>query len=261
MILSPIPAARLDAVLAAYAASLPADSRPVFTRFADARNATRASGVNRINNGQESIYFISSFAIAIRPGSPRLDWSWNGESLGGGTEAYVLLHELAHWQLALPARRRLIDFGLGPGPETGDIESAKRVQCIFGLEREREEAMALLLGILWETELGHPALASFLDQNWLEGAPEPARLPGAAAHFAHVLGMLRTRGLVDRAGRPRRHGRRERDARLGRFVGFGRVGKGGIDDVDRKAALERRRLAAHEPLGQHPGVRSRGAIG
>jgi hypothetical protein len=209
MILSPISADRLEAVLTAYAAALQAGSRPVFARFADARNAARASGADRIKNNQESIDFISSFAIAIKPGSPRLDWSWNGESMRGGTESYVLLHELAHWRLASLARRRLIDFGLGPGPETGDLESAKRAQCVFGLERECEEAMASLLGILWESSLGHPALASFLDQNWLEGALDPARLPEAAAHFTRVLGMLRARGLVDLAGRPLRHGRRE----------------------------------------------------
>jgi len=56
--------------------------------------------------------------------------------------------------------------------------------------------MASLLGILWEVELGQPALASFLDQNWLEGIPRPA----PARHFAAVLARLR-RWDVDSAAR------------------------------------------------------------
>ncbi|HJT07135.1 MAG TPA: hypothetical protein VJ747_09425, partial [Stellaceae bacterium] len=53
---------------------------------------------------------------------------------------------------------------------------------------------------LWEVELGHPALASFLDQNWLEGADRPA----AAAHFRTVLAALVAGGFVTAAGRPTR---------------------------------------------------------
>jgi hypothetical protein len=48
-----------------------------------------------------------------------------------------------------------------------------------------------LLGILWEAELGQPALASFLDQNWLEGLDR-----SAATHFTTVLGNLRQRRLL-----------------------------------------------------------------
>ncbi|HML11485.1 MAG TPA: hypothetical protein VK432_11550, partial [Stellaceae bacterium] len=53
------------------------------------------------------------------------------------------------------------------------------------LEREADEAAASLLGILWEAKLGQPALASFLDQNWLEGLER-----SAAAHFTAVLRRL-----------------------------------------------------------------------
>jgi len=110
----------------------------------------------------------------------------------------VLLHEIAHFQLAAPARRRLAEFGLGPGPETGDRRTAERQAVLRGIAREREEAMASLLGILWEVELGQPALASFLDQNWLEGAGGA----GAARHFRSVSARLRTGGFVTAAGRP-----------------------------------------------------------
>ena len=137
--------------------------------------------------------------MGLLPGSPALDFSWNGRALRSATEAYVVLHEVAHFQLASPERRRVVDFGLGAGPETSQREVADRAASIFGPAREAEEAAASLLGILWEVELGQPGLASFLDQNWLEGAGRP----GTAAHFDAVLERLRRAGLVDRDGRPR----------------------------------------------------------
>jgi elongation factor P hydroxylase len=136
--------------------------------------------------------------MPCRPTRPARSFSWDGERLSVATEAYVLLHEIAHFQLASPERRHIVDFALGAGPETGERRAADHAQRVFGLEREEEEAMASLLGILWEAELGHPALASFLDQNWLEGAECPA----AAAHFRRVLGRLEEGGFVDRHGRP-----------------------------------------------------------
>ena len=60
------------------------------------------------------------------------------------------------------------------------------------MAREEDEATASLLGIIWEAELGQPALASFLDQNWFEGLERSAH-----SHFAAVLGKLQNRGLVD----------------------------------------------------------------
>ncbi len=115
-----------------------------------------------------------------------------------GTEAYVLLHESAHWLLANRRRRRAFEFGLGPGPETGHSAAAQRAMLLTDTARECEEAMASLLGILWEAELRQPALASFLDQNWLEGADRP----GAAQYFEAVLAQLAAMGLVDLAGHP-----------------------------------------------------------
>jgi hypothetical protein len=109
----------------------------------------------------------------------------------------VILHEVAHFVLAPPERRALVDFGLGPGPDTREREAAERALALPLLAREEDEALASLLGILWEAELGQPALASFLDQNWLEGLDR-----SAAPHFAAVLAGLRRRGLVDAQGRP-----------------------------------------------------------
>jgi len=136
--------------------------------------------------------------MGVHEDGAEIAFNWDGTHLRADTEAFVLIHEVAHYQLATPERRRLIDFGLGPGPDTRDRAAAAAVAVLSAVEGDREEAMTSLLGILWEAALGHPALASFLDQNWLEGA-ETSR---AARHFEAVLRDLVANGFVDRAGRP-----------------------------------------------------------
>ena len=132
--------------------------------------------------------------MSIHPDGERCCFNWDGAALNGKTEAYVILHEIAHFALAPPERRGLVEFGLGPGPDTLDRLAAERAAVLSPLAREEDEAAASLLGIVWEAELGQPALASFLDQNWLEGLDR-----SASAHFAAVLGPLRRLGLLGRA--------------------------------------------------------------
>jgi len=200
MILTAIRQDRLPATLGRFAAALDGGARAIFEQIARPEAAARAQAAAAALHHRDALSVLTGFGMDLRPGPPAADFSWDGRGVRRDTEAYVLLHEAAHFQLAAPARRRRIDFGLGPGPETGDRATAERQACLFGLAREREEAMASLLGILWEVELGHPALASFLDQNWLEGADRPA----AAAHFRDVLAALAAGGFVTVAGRPTR---------------------------------------------------------
>ncbi|HZB91281.1 MAG TPA: hypothetical protein VE397_07565 [Stellaceae bacterium] len=199
MILTPIESDRLPALLQRFAAALGTSwTRQVFARIARPEDAARAAGPIAARHRREALALARRFGMGVRAGSPTLDVSWDGAALRADTEAYVLLHEVAHFQLASPERRRCTDFGLGPGPETGDRAAAVRAASLFGLAAEREEAMASLLGILWEASLGHPALASFLDQNWLEGAERP----GTAEHFRTTLAALAEGGFVSEAGRP-----------------------------------------------------------
>jgi len=200
MILTDIALEDLPGVVERFAVRLDPAARAVFRRIADPAKAARAEGEEALRHHRTACDLARDFGIALQPGRPTLDYAWNGHALRADTEAYVLLHEVAHYQLAPPERRRAIDFGLGAGPETGDRAGAEAAATVFGLERENEEAMASLLGVLWEIELGQPGFASFLDQNWLEGAERP----GAAQHFAAVLAALRQRGLVDDEGRPQK---------------------------------------------------------
>ncbi len=201
MILSPVDAAALPPLLARFAASLADEAAgAVFSRLARIADAERAAGVAAEADHAAALRLAAEFGMGILPGSPRRDVSWDGFNLRAETEAYVLIHEVAHFQLASPTRRRRVDFGLGAGPETGLKEAADRAASLGGLAREREEARASLLGILWEAELAQPALASFLDQNWLEGAGRG----GAAEHFCGTLAGLRADGFLDAELRPRR---------------------------------------------------------
>jgi hypothetical protein len=200
MILTTIDQHRLPATLGRFATALDGGARAIFEQIARPEAATRAPSAAAALHHRDALRVLTGFGMDLRPGPPAADFSWDGRGVRCDTEAYVLLHEAAHFQVAAPERRRRIDFGLGPGPETGNRAAAGQQACLFGLAREREEAMASLLGILWEVELGHPALASFLDQNWLEGADRPA----AAAHFGDVLAALIAGGYVTAAGRPSR---------------------------------------------------------
>jgi hypothetical protein len=192
MILTAIPRERLGEVLDRFMAKLEDPvSRAVF-RCIGATSTDRAVGAAAERHRQAALALARSLGMAVYPEGAECAFNWDGRALNGATEAYVILHEAAHFVLAPSERRRLVDFGLGPGPDTRDRDAAARATVLSPLAREEDEAAASLLGILWEAKLGQPALASFLDQNWLEGLERSAH-----SHFAAVLRRLQRRGLLD----------------------------------------------------------------
>jgi hypothetical protein len=204
MILTPIEPQDLPAILAAFAAALP---RGTETRDGVARAAfARIAGAPRaaLSAAQEDEARAAAVALAHRFGIATLDeeparaFSWNGNVVRTRSEPSVLLHEIAHWQICPPARRGLPDFGLGAGPETGRKDEADLARATDLAIQEREEAMASLLGILWEAEMGLPAIAAFTEQNWLEKYDRP----GTPGYFATVIGWLFDAGLIDPQARP-----------------------------------------------------------
>jgi hypothetical protein len=206
MILTLIPAERLAEALEEFRSRLAEGfARQVFDAIA-ATSPDRANGEVAERHCRQALALARGLGMGIvQNAAPRL--SWDGERLNAKTEAFVLTHEVAHFQLASPARRRTIDFGLGAGPDTVDHAAAEWAAVLTQLAGDREEAMVSLLGILWEVALGQPALASFLDQNWLEGAGT-AR---AARHFTAVLQRLLGGGFVTEAGEPTCQLRQEPD--------------------------------------------------
>src|SRR5215467_8980373 len=196
MILTPIPCAELRHALDRFMAGLVDPySCEVFRRIR-ATSAERACGPEAERHRQVALSLAGALGMAIHPEGTPCRFNWDGTALNGATEAYVILHEVAHFAVAPPERRGLIDFGLGPGPDTTDREAAAKAAAFSPLEAAEEEAAASLLGIVWEAELGQPALASFLNQNWLEGLDR-----SAAGHFISVLGTLRQRRALSLASR------------------------------------------------------------
>ena len=191
MILTPIPREQLEHSLDRFLAGLGDPfSRAVFRRIR-ATSPDRAAGAEAERHRHAALSLARAFGMVIHPEGTQSPYNWDGMALNGATEAYVILHEVAHFALAPPERRGLIEFGLGPGPDTVDREAALRAAVLSPLAREKDEAAASLLGILWEAELGQPALASFLDQNWLEGLDR-----SAASHFTAAVSTVRHRGLL-----------------------------------------------------------------
>jgi hypothetical protein len=147
---------------------------------------------------EQAVHLADTFGMTPLDEPPAAAFSWDGSRVRTATEPAVLLHEVAHFQLASPARRALPDFGLGAGPESGRVALADAARVVADGPREREEQAASLLGILWEVELGQPGVLAFHEQNWLEGAARPS----TADFMAETLDRLHLKGLVDRDYRP-----------------------------------------------------------
>jgi len=190
MILTPISRERLAETLERFAGGLTTPGARAAFALIRGTPADRAEGDAAERDRHAALAFALRHGMAAHPPGTVCAYNWDGAALDGNTEAYVILHEVAHFLLAPPERRGLPDFGLGPGPDTSDRAGAERAATAAPLEREADEAAASLLGILWEAELGQPALASFLDQNWLEGLER-----SAAAHFSDAVQRLVGLGL------------------------------------------------------------------
>jgi hypothetical protein len=145
-----------------------------------------------------AVAWAQRLGMAVIDEEPSRAFSWDGGALRTRSEACVLFHEIAHWQLAAPSRRSLPDFGLGAGPETGRKAAADRARVVDEDTRIAEECAASLLGILWEAACGGRAIDAFLEQNWLE------RYDRAGTHelFGATLDDLLCRGLIDATGLP-----------------------------------------------------------
>ena len=210
MMLTPVDHSTLLPLLPRFSAALADDrlGRAVFGRIAgqipDGDLMTLSTDAA---HHAQAVELCRRFGFGLLDVDPKSHWTWDGTSVAIRMEPSVLIHEVAHYQCAAPHRRKVIDFGLGCGPESGRAAEADAVQSLFCPERDVEEALCSLLGILWEAELGQPALLAFLEQNWLEGG---AGLHNVA-HFRKIVRWLAAMGLIDRDGRPTQELRDEGD--------------------------------------------------
>lgn len=198
MILTPIPDADLPRALATFARHLA--GRPVAGRaFARIAATWPVRGeADTPAQRADGVALAHAHGIATLDEKPSLSFMWDGRVVRTDVEATVIIHEVAHWLCAAPERRHLLDYGLGPGPETtcrAEARAHKRLDFEACMAEERRTS---LLGILWEAELGHPAILAFLEQNWLEGWERPA----SADFFAVHVEQIREAGLIDDEARP-----------------------------------------------------------
>ena len=199
MILTPIADETLETVLTGFAARLTGhpQAAAAFGRIA-ATWPVAPGTVDTPAQRAQGVSLAHAFGIQTLDEEPAVAFSWDGRAIRTRSEASVIIHEVAHWLLCAPERRPLPDFGLGAGPETGLKDIANAAFCITEEARETEEVLTSLLGILWEAELGQPAILAFLEQNWLEGAHRDSTV----AFFTDSLDALVRLGLVDALGRP-----------------------------------------------------------
>ncbi|HKM69775.1 MAG TPA: hypothetical protein VJX94_06850, partial [Stellaceae bacterium] len=118
MILTPIPREQLADALDRFEAGLSDGRSRIVIRQIRVTSSDRAAGEEAERHRLTALSFARAFGMPIHPeGNPRR-FNWDGTALNGATEAYVILHEVAHFALAPPERRGLVEFGLGSGPDT-----------------------------------------------------------------------------------------------------------------------------------------------
>lgn len=209
MILTPIDTSRLPEIFATFEQGLEGDALALAV-LARIRGSLRSGVSGGGADARAGTYHAAALRLAVELGIPVLDedphdaFSWDGYQIRTRSEPSVLIHEIAHWQLCAPERRPLYDFGLGAGPETGRVAEADAAAVLGPEERQDEECLTSLLGILWEVELGQPGILAFMEQNWLEGYDRP----GTPGHFRRTLARLVAAGFLDGGGRPTLHARR-----------------------------------------------------
>jgi hypothetical protein len=213
MILTPIALPDLPGLLARFDRCLDAEpvAQAAFRRIAASLERVEGDDLSLSQDcayHAQAVALLREFGMGVIDEPPTAAYTWDGYAVRVRMEPSVIIHEVGHLQVCAPERRTVPDFGLGAGPETGLRREADGVMSVFGLERELEEALSSLQGILWEAELGQPAILAFLEQNWLEGGDTPHN----RAHFLKIFGQLMRYGMLDADGRPTRALREVDDA-------------------------------------------------
>lgn len=89
----------------------------------------------------------------------RLDWEtdpgtyvqWDGKKISClNQNPSNIIHDIAHFAVAPQYRRKIIDFGLGQGPDSFETHS----RIISAKSANEEEERASALGIWWEKKFG-----------------------------------------------------------------------------------------------------------
>src|SRR5436190_14878573 len=105
MILTPIPPDALESTLDRFMGRLSDRFARVVFRRIRATSAERAVGDEAEQHRLAALAIARTFGMTIHPEGASCSFNWDGAALCPATEAYVILHEIAHFALAPPERR------------------------------------------------------------------------------------------------------------------------------------------------------------
>ena len=108
MRLTPINRDTLTRALAGFESyfALATPARAAFDLIAGSRAAFDAP-YDTPAHRQAALDLVMSFGVPVIHEKPSTAFSWDGHAIRTQSEASVLVHELAHWQIAPPDRRHL----------------------------------------------------------------------------------------------------------------------------------------------------------
>lgn len=141
------------------------------------------------------IFQIAEYlGIKLDERDPHDSFMWDGFTIGiGGQSDSNIIHEISHWLLSPSWRRKIVDFGLGSGPETGNTRKANLAEVssdhFLGGQSSFEESCASLLGIAFEAALGLDFNKTFEDHEWYNDVGED--------NFWIIVAKLNEFGLLE----------------------------------------------------------------
>ena len=125
------------------------------------------------NKNRRITKLAKALGIKLSSRRPRDSYMWDGRSIAtGGQSVTDVLHDIAHWLIASPERRKVVDFGLGPGPESGLREEAYEAR-IRSNDSAEEEICASLLGISLEAAFGFDIRRTLEEHGWNNNSSGP----------------------------------------------------------------------------------------
>lgn len=137
-----------------------------------------------------------------RPTANR-DFGWDGNGTlrinnrrSGKRAVFDIAHELAHWMCATPARRNVIEFGLGTGFSTNDIRAADKARRVSRQTATYEEEAVCILAGLMLYEIGQDVRRESEMVSFIEEGDWPQR--GEAKLFEKLLKNLIRWGMVSK---------------------------------------------------------------
>lgn len=122
---------------------------------------------------------IDYLGIPTTDNDPQYGFQYDGNAISiKNISVSALLHEISHWLLASETERKLIDYGLGRGPDTGrknpdaqnkaDEVKIKIESLILSKDTMHltNDSYASLLGIAFEAALGYDISKTTMVHNW-----------------------------------------------------------------------------------------------